>query len=79
MNLVSTIMQFLAPMIINKIAGNLGVGQGLAGKAISAAIPAILAGLAGSAAKPGGGAALSNVLAQQDSGLLGNFANMIGR
>ena len=78
MNLVSTIMQFLAPMIINKIAGNLGVGQGLAGKAISAAIPAILAGLAGSAAKPGGGAALSNVLAQQDPGLLGNFANMIG-
>ena len=78
MNLVSTIMQFLAPMIINKIAGNLGVGQGLAGKAIASAIPAILAGLAGSSSKPGGGAALANVLAKQDPGLLGNFANMIG-
>ena len=78
MNLVSTIMQFLAPMIINKIAGSLGVGQGLAGKAIAAAIPAILAGLAGSASKSGGAAALSNVLAKQDPGLLGNFANMIG-
>jgi Bacterial protein of unknown function (DUF937) len=78
MNLVSTIMQFLAPMIINRIAGSLGIGQGLAGKAIAAAIPAILAGLAGSASKSGGAATLSNVLAKQDPGLLGNFANMIG-
>jgi hypothetical protein len=62
MNLVSTILQFLAPAIINRIAGSLGVGQGLAGKAIAAAIPAILAGLASQASKSGGAAALSNVL-----------------
>jgi hypothetical protein len=78
MNLVSTIMQFLAPMIINKIASSLGMNQGLAGKAIAAAIPAILAGLTGSAAKSGGAAALSGALSKQDPGLLGNFANMIG-
>ena len=78
MNLVSTIMQFLAPAIINRIASSLGMGQGLAGKAIAAAIPAILAGLAGSASKSGGAAQLANVVSKQDPGLLGNFANMLG-
>ena len=78
MNLVSMIMQFLAPAIINKIASNLGVGQGLVGKAITAAIPAILAGLAGAASKGGGAAQLAGALGKQDPGLLGNFASMIG-
>ena len=78
MNLVSLIMQFLAPAIINKMAGSLGIGQGLAGKAISAALPSILAALAGSASKGGGGAALASMLGKQDPGLLGNFASMLG-
>lgn len=78
MNLVSLIMQFLAPAIINKLAGSLGLNQGLAGKAIAAAIPSILAGLAGSAAKSGGAASLAGMLAKQDPGLLGNFASMLG-
>ena len=78
MNLLSTIMQLLAPAIINKIAGSLGLGQGLAGKAIAAALPAILAALTGAASKSGGGSALSSVLAKQDPGLLGNLAGMIG-
>ena len=78
MNIVSLIMQFLAPAIINKMAGSLGLGQGLAGKAISAALPAILAGLAGSASKSGGAGALASILGKQDPGLLGNFANMLG-
>ena len=71
MNLVSTILQFLAPAIINKIAGSLGMGQGLAGKAIAAAIPAILAGLAGSASRSGGAANLAGVLASTDSTIAG--------
>ncbi len=78
MNLVSTIMSFLAPAIINKIAGSLGMNQGLAGKAISAAIPAILAALTGAASRSGGGSALSNILAKTDPGILGNFAGMLG-
>jgi Bacterial protein of unknown function (DUF937) len=78
MNLVSLIMQFLAPAIINKLAGSLGLNQGLAGKAIAAAIPAILAGLAGSTSKSGGAASLAGMLGKQDPGLLGNFANMLG-
>lgn len=78
MNLVSTILQFLGPAIITKIAGSLGMNQGLAGKAIAAAIPAILAGLTGSASRGNGASVLSNVLGQQDPGILGNFANMLG-
>lgn len=78
MNLVSTIMSLLAPAIINKIAGSLGMNQGLAGKAISAAIPAILAALTGAASRSGGASALSNVLAKQDPGILGNLGNLIG-
>lgn len=78
MNFVSTIVSFLAPAIINKIAGSLGINQGLAGKAITAAIPAILAALTGAASRSGGGSALSDVLAKQDPGILGNFANMLG-
>lgn len=78
MNLVSTILQFLGPVIINKIAGSLGMNQGLAGKAIAAAIPAILAGLTGAASRSGGASNLAGVLAKQDPGILGNFANMIG-
>ena len=78
MNLVSLIMQFLAPTIINKLSSSLGLGQGIAGKAIAAAIPAILAGLAGSASKPGGATSLANAVSKQDGGLLGNFGNMLG-
>ena len=78
MNLVSMAMQYLAPVIINKIAGSLGIGQGLVGKAISAALPAILAGLAGGASKSGGAGALASILGKQDPGLLGNLGNLIG-
>lgn len=78
MNLVSMIMSFLAPALINRMAGSLGIGQGLAGKAISAAIPAILAAMAGQAGKSGGAGILGSILSKQDPNLLGNFANMIG-
>jgi hypothetical protein len=78
MNLVSTIMHFLAPAIVNKIAGSLGLNQGIAGKLISAAIPAILAGLTGAANKSGGGGLLSQVLSKQDPNILDGFAGMLG-
>ena len=78
MNLVSTILLLLAPAISRRIASSLGLGEGLVSKAISAAIPVILAALASRASKPGGANQLSNVLAQQDPGLLGNLGSLIG-
>ena len=78
MNIVSTIMQLLAPVIINKIAGSLGVNQGIAGKAIAAIVPAILAGLAGKAATSSGANDLASALGKQDSSILGNLGSLIG-
>ena len=78
MNLVSLIMQFLGPALVGKLASSLGLNQTLAQKVIAAAVPAILAGLAGKAAQPGGAGALFDILAKQDSGLLGKLASVIG-
>lgn len=78
MNIVSTIMQLLAPVIINKIASSLGINQGIAGKAIAAIVPAILAGLAGKTSAPGGAADLGSVLGKQDPNILSNLGSLIG-
>ncbi len=78
MNLVSMAMQFLGPMIINKIAGSLGINQGLAGKAIAAIVPTILAGLVGKASTPSGASDLFGALGKHDTGMLGNLGNLIG-
>lgn len=78
MNLVSTVMQFLTPMITNKIASTLGINNALVTTAIGAIVPAILAGLAGKAGSPAGASALSEALGKQDPGLLGSFAGILG-
>jgi Bacterial protein of unknown function (DUF937) len=78
MNIVSTIMSFVGPMIVNKIAANLGVNQGIAGKAIAAIVPALLAGMIGKSSTPAGAGALASVLGKQDTGMLGNLGNLIG-
>ena len=78
MNLVSLIMQFLGPAIVGKLASSLGINQGIAQKIIMAAVPAILAALAGKAAQPGGAGALADILGKQDPGMLGKLAGVIG-
>ena len=78
MNIVSTIMQFITPMIASRIASSLGISNSVVNTAIAAALPAILAALAGKASTPTGAAALSATLGQQDSNVLGNFANTLG-
>lgn len=71
-------MQFITPMIASRIASSLGISNGIVNTAIAAALPTILAALAGKASTPTGAAALANTLGQQDTNLLGNFANMLG-
>ncbi len=79
MNLVSLIMKFLTPDMIGKIATALGLDQVRWSRRASAPpFPAILAGLAGAAGKPGGADMLSNAIGKQDSGLLGSLAGMLG-
>lgn len=78
MNLVSLAMQFLGPVVLNRIASSLGLNQGIAGKIVAAAIPTILASLAGKTAQPGGAASLGNVLSKIDPSILGNLGSIIG-
>jgi hypothetical protein len=78
MNLVSMAMQFLGPMVVNKIAGSLGMNSGLAGKAIAAIVPTILAGMIGKSSSSSGLSDLFSILNKQDTGMLGNLGNLIG-
>ena len=77
-NLVSVVMQFLTPDMIAKIASALGLDRSVAQKAIGGAVPALLASLADVASRPNGARQLSNTLAQQPTGALESFKNLIG-
>jgi hypothetical protein len=76
-NLVSLIMQFLTPDMIGRIASALGLDRNSTQTAIGAAVPALLAGLSGVAAQPGGAQKLVDA-AKQQAGALDSFANMLG-
>jgi hypothetical protein len=78
MNIVSTIMKFLAPVIIARIATATGLSQSIVGKIVAAAIPAILAGMTGAANRSGGGGLLDQILGKQDPSVLDNFGSMLG-
>jgi len=76
-NLVSLVMQFLTPDMIARIAAALGLDRNSTQTAIGAAVPALLAALAGAAAKPGGPQRMVDAVKQQ-SGALDSFADMLG-
>lgn len=78
MNLVSMAMQYLAPALVGKLASGLGINSTIANAVIKAAVPVILGSLAGKAAKPEGSRALFDVLAKQDTGLLGRLSSVLG-
>jgi Bacterial protein of unknown function (DUF937) len=78
MNIVSTAMQFLTPMITNKIASALGISPGLVTTAIGALIPGLLGGIVSKSATPAGAGSLFDLLGKQDPNLLGSFASMLG-
>lgn len=77
MNIVQMILNLLSGTdTVGKIALMLGIGQEQAGTSVAAAVSSLLAGLTGAAAKPGGAANLSNVLSQQDPGILDNLSSL---
>jgi hypothetical protein len=76
-NLVSYMMQFLTPEMVGRIAAALGLNRGDAQSGVSAGVPALLAAFSGLADKPGGAQSLVNTIKQQ-SGVLDNFASMVG-
>jgi hypothetical protein len=76
-NLVSYMMQFLTPEMVGRIAAALGLNRGDTQSGVSAGVPALLAAFSGLADKPGGAQSLVNTIKQQ-SGVLDNFASMVG-
>ena len=76
-NLISLVMQFLTPDMIGRIAAALGLDRNKVGSAISGAVPALLAAFNNTATQPGGAQKLADA-AKQQTGTLGNFANMLG-
>jgi hypothetical protein len=77
-NLVSQIIEALAPSIITRIASSLGLDQSTTQKTVQAAVPALLAALISLVSKPQGATKLNDVVAKQEPGLLSNLANVIG-
>jgi hypothetical protein len=76
-NLISYVMQFLTPEMIERIAAALGLNRQATQGGVAAAVPALLAAFSGVAAKPGGAQNLLDTIKQQ-SGVLDSFAGMIG-
>jgi len=77
-NLVSLISQFVTPDMVGRIASAMGLDANVAKKAVGGSIPALLAALAGVAAKPGGAQQLSNAVAQQPPGVVENLLGALG-
>ena len=77
-NLVSSIMQFLTPDVVAKIAQTLGIAPDVAQKVVSAGVPAILADFAGLATNPAGATQLSGTLNQQNPGMLSQVMDALG-
>ncbi len=75
-NLVSYIAQLLTPDMIARIASALGLDTNKVQGAVNAAIPAVLAGLTGVAAQPGGAQRIADTASQQ-GGSLDNLLGML--
>jgi hypothetical protein len=77
-NLVSSVMQFLTPDLVAKIARTLDIDSEVAQSVIGAAVAAILASFAGLAAKPAGAQQLFDTLEQQGPDTPSQIASAIG-
>ena len=78
MNIISLAMQYLGPAIISKIASAFGIKNSFVTNAIAAALPSIMAALAGRASSSAGARSLFDVVSKQDTGLLDNLGSLIG-
>lgn len=77
MNLVSLVLNFLAPDMIGRIASALGLDRDDTSSAVNAAVPALLTAFTGVAARPGGSQKLADA-AKQEVGMLDRFASTLG-
>src|SRR5690349_14319118 len=77
MNIVTDIINALAPAIIDRIASALGISSDQAKKAVAAAVPALLAALGSKAASPAGAGALFDAVSKADPEILGKLTSAL--
>jgi Bacterial protein of unknown function (DUF937) len=77
-NLVSVVAQVISTAVAARIASAFGLNEGQVRKVVAAAVPAILGALISLVSKPQGQAKLSQVVAQQEPGVLSSLASVIG-
>jgi hypothetical protein len=72
------VSKFLTPQLVSQIASTAGVDPDSAQKLISAAIPAVLASLAGALAAPGGAKTVYDAVSNADPDTLGKLTAALG-
>jgi hypothetical protein len=77
MSLLDMVQQHLGPSEVNQISQQLGVDQATAQRAVGAAVPMMVGGMAQHADQPDGEAAIAQA-AQSHAGALGNISGMLG-
>jgi hypothetical protein len=73
MNVVSTILNMIAPAILDKLAASLGISTTTAKSALTAAIPAVLGAMGSKASSDVGARALFDAVSKADTGAMGDL------
>jgi hypothetical protein len=76
-NVMDMISGAMTPDNIGAVAGALGLDNAMVSKGLGAAMPAILAGVLGSATKPEGRQALDSALGSADTGMMDNLGSLL--
>jgi hypothetical protein len=77
MSLVDLVQQHLGPAELQQISQQLGVDQPTAQRAVDAAVPGLVAGMAGQAQEQGGAGAIEGLLGSHGN-ILGNLGGLLG-
>jgi Bacterial protein of unknown function (DUF937) len=78
MDIVSTALKYLTPMLVDKLATSLGIQNPLVRSAINAILPSLLAAFTGLASRPAGARKLSEAVERQGSDILGDLGSIFG-
>lgn len=76
-NIVTTIVNMVAPAVIDKLAAALGINPSLARTALSAAVPAVLGALGSKASTDVGARALFDAVSKTDTSVLGDLGTAL--
>ena len=76
--LLDGLMNQLGPTGASQLADAVGADEGAMGGLLSAALPAILGGLANNTQQPAGAASLSKALDSHDDSIFGNLGTLLG-